>query len=54
MSTPGMIRYVRSYHGYHPKILDGAVVKLDRRLELERPCHFRKARKPERTRGMPT
>lgn len=45
---------IRRYHERHPQILDGPMVELDRRSELEGPCHFRKSSKPERTRGVPT
>lgn len=45
---------ITRYHEHHPQTLDGPVVKLDRKSELEGPCHFRKSSKPERTRGVPT
>lgn len=54
MNIPGRITVpVGRYDRYHPKMLDGPVVKLDGGSELEGPCHCRKASKPERTRSVP-
>lgn len=45
---------IRRYHERHPQILDGPMVELDRRSELEGPHHFRKSASQRGQGGVPT